>query len=487
MVADGMLLIGASLVLCGVLLSKASSRLGVPSLLLFLILGMLAGSQGVLGIEFDDAQLARQVGIVALAYILFSGGLGTRWGDVRPVLAPGAALASFGVLATAVVLGLLSSAVLGIDPLEGLLLGAVIAATDAAAVFSILRSRGVALNRRLAALLEFESGSNDPTAVFLTVGVIALIQGDADGVGDLVILFVQQMSIGLVAGWLFARLALVLINRLRLEYDGLYSVLTISLVLLLFEATSAIGGSGFLAAYIAGITMANSAFIHKSSLLKFHDAIAWLSQIAMFVVFGLLVFPRELPDVAGQGILIAVVLIFLARPLAVFVTLLPFRIPVREMSFISWVGLRGATPIILATFPLVAGVPDADTIFNVVFFVVIASVLVQGTTIPAVARLLGVASSDERPTSKVFEAVFSGDTAHNLREVRVPAASPAVGRSVVELGLPPGVLIVLLYRDDTVHVPQGNTVIVADDEVLLLAAEDSDYAAACHILKGHAS
>jgi potassium/hydrogen antiporter len=483
-IASGGLFLAAALLLAGVLLSKTSSRFGVPSLLLFLFLGMLAGSEGVLGIEFDDAELASRVGVVALAYILFNGGLGTSWHDIRGVLAPGIALASFGVLVTAGILGLLAAAVLGIDPLEGLLLGAIIGSTDAAAVFSILRSRGVAIRQRVGSLLELESGSNDPAAVFLTIGIIALIQGDADGAFDLVVMFAQQMALGVAMGWLLARLALVLINRLRLEYDGLYPVLTIAFVLLIFEATSILGGSGFLAAYVAGLTMGNAAFLHKGSLIRFHDAIAWLAQIGMFVVFGLLVFPSQLPAVAGQGLLLAAVLVFVARPVAVFLTLAPFRLPLREVGFVSWVGLRGATPIILATFPLVEGVPDADTIFNVVFFVVLTSVLLQGTTVPAAARIFGVVSGQMRRPNRAIEAVISGDTAHSLREVVIPSSSPAVGRSIIDLGLPSGVLIVLIHRGDAVQVPQGGTIIEAADEVLLLAEEEVDFRTARLALTG---
>jgi potassium/hydrogen antiporter len=481
------LLIGAALLLAGVLLSKTSSRLGVPSLLVFLFLGMLAGSEGLLRIEFDDAELAQQVGVLALAFILFSGGISTRWTEIRVVLAPGVALATVGVLITAVVLGLLASMVLGIDPLEGLLLGAIIASTDAAAVFSILRSRGVAIGERLSSLLELESGSNDPMAVFLTVGLISLIQAEADGPVDLLVLFVQQMSLGLALGYLLARLALVLINRLRLEYDGLYPVMTVAFVVLIFQGTDAVGGSGFLAAYVAGLTMANAAFIHKGSLLRFHDAIGWLAQIGMFVVFGLLVFPSELPAVAGEGLLVAAVLILVARPLAVALVLIPFRVPARQVGFVSWVGLRGATPIILATFPLVEGVPDADTIFNVVFFVVLTSVLIQGTTVPAAARLLGVVTGGAWRPNPAFEAVISGDATHNLREVLISPESPAAGRSVVELRLPDGVLIVLLHRDGSVRVPQGGTVLRAGDEVLILAEGEEDFTAARAVLEGSPS
>jgi cell volume regulation protein A len=467
--ANPLFFLAAILLLAGVLLSKTSSRLGVPSLLLFLVLGMLAGSEGILGIDFEDFELAQRYGIIALAFILFSGGAGTAWRDIRQVLVPGVALATVGVLLSAIVLGAIAAAILGLGLLEGMLLGSVIASTDAAAVFSILRSRGVAIVPRLRHLLELESGSNDPAAVFLTVGMIALIEGTADGVTDLIGLFVIQMGVGLVAGWLLARGAVTLINHVRLEYDGLYPVLTVAFVVLTYEGTAWLGGSGFLATYVAGLTIANAEFLHKRSLLRFHDAVAWLMQISMFVLMGLLVFPSHLIPVAGQALLVAAVLMLVARPLAVLLTLVPFRLPAREVKFVSWVGLRGATPIILATFPVVSGVPNAETIFNVVFFVVLLSVLAQGTTIPAAARRLGVAAPLRAAEQYSFDAILAGDGGHDLRQVTIADEAPAVGRTVVSLALPPGVLLVLLYRDGQSMVPQGGTVLEAGDRVLLLA------------------
>lgn len=481
--ANPLIFLAAVLLLAGVLLSKTSSRFGVPSLLLFLVLGMLAGSEGLLGIEFEDFELAQRYGIIALAFILFSGGAGTAWRDVRRVLVPGVALATVGVLLSAIVLGAIAAWILGLALLEGMLLGSVIASTDAAAVFSILRSRGVAILPRLRHLLELESGSNDPAAVFLTVGMIALIQRTSGGVIDLIGLFVLQMGLGLVAGWLLARGAVALINRLRLEYDGLYPVLTVAFVLLTYEGTAWLGGSGFVATYVAGLTIANAEFLHKRSLLRFHDAIAWLMQISMFVLMGLLVFPSDLVPVAGQATLVAAVLLLVARPLAVMLTLIPFRLPAREIAFVSWVGLRGATPIILATFPVVAGIDDGQIIFDVVFFVVLLSVLVQGTTIPAVAKRLGLATKLQTENTYTFDAVIAGDEGHGLREVTIGEGAPASGRSIVSLGLPAGVLVVLLYRTGQILVPQGGTVLEPGDRVLLLAEEDT-YPAARDLLAG---
>ena len=481
--SDPLIFLGAALLLIGVLLSKTSSRFGVPSLLLFLLLGMLGGSEGLLGIEFEDFALAQRYGIVALAFILFSGGAGTAWRDIRPVLAPGVALATVGVLLSAVVLGSLAAVILGLPLLEGMLLGSIIASTDAAAVFSLLRSRGVSIAPRLRSLLELESGSNDPAAVFLTVGIITLIQSPDAGLLTLVQLFVVQMGVGLLAGWLFAQGAVRLINRLQLEYEGLYPALTIAFVLITYEGTAWLGGSGFIAVYVAGLTFANTEFLHKRSLLRFHDALAWLMQISMFVLMGLLVFPSNLPPVAGPATLVAAVLMFVARPLAVFLTLAPFRTSIRDMTFIAWVGLRGATPIVLATFPVVAGVANGETLFDVVFFVVFLSVLAQGTTIPAAARRLGLAILTPRANRYSFDAVISGDDGHSLREVTIVEGAPAVGRSIVNLGMPAGVLVVLLYRAGHVVVPQGGTVLQAGDRVLLLA-EDGSYQVARALLTG---
>jgi len=479
--ANPLILLAAGLLLTGVLLSKTSSRIGVPSLLLFLGLGMLAGSEGLLGIHFEDFALAQRFGILALAFILFSGGASTAWRDIRRVLVPGVALATVGVLVSAVVVGALAAVILGLELLEGLLLGSIIASTDAAAVFSILRSRGVAIVPRLRHLLELESGSNDPAAVFLTVGMIGLNLGTTAG-GGLLGLFVVQMGGGLVAGVVLAQAAIALINRLHLEYDGLYPVLTVAFVLLIYEGTAWLGGSGFVATYVAGLTMANAEFRHKRSLLRFHDAIAWLMQIAMFVLMGLLVFPSRLVPVAQQAVLVAAVLMLVARPLAVLLTLVPLRASAREIGLVSWVGLRGATPIILATFPAVAGVHNADTIFHVVFFVVLVSVILQGTTIPMVARRLGLTTTATPTASDTFDAVIEGDT-ERLREIVVRAGAPAVGRTLVSLKLPAGVLVALIYRAGHILVPQGGSVLEAGDR-LLVAAEDEHLAAARRVLTG---
>ena len=464
-------LVAGVLLLVGVLASKPSSRYGVPGLLLFLGLGMLAGSDGIGGIEFDDVELARSFGIVALAFILFSGGLSTKYVDIRRVLAPGLTLATVGVAVTALALGGLSSWLLDISLQEGFLLGAVVASTDAAAVFAILRSRGIAMEQRLGSMLELESGSNDPAAVFLTLAMIDVIEGDA-GAGGIVASFFLQMSIGLVAGYVLARIASWTINRVALDFDGLYPVLTFAFVLIVLEGVTQLGGSGFLALYVAGVTLGNRSFVHKRSLTRFHDAVAWLMQIGMFVMLGLLVFPSDFPDVVWPALAVTALLMFVARPLAAFATLLPYRLPARQIAFVSWVGLRGATPIILATFPVAAGLENSSVLFNAVFFVVLTSVLIQGTTISTTAKWLKLGGDPPPPREISFDSVITGDDGPQLHEVTVPPASPAAGRALLELGLPAGVLVVLVRRDDRSFMPQGGTVLEVDDDVLIVAEEE---------------
>jgi cell volume regulation protein A len=469
---EQLLLVASVLLILSILASKTSGALGVPALLVFLLIGMLAGSDGPGGIYFDDARLAQSLGVVALAVILFAGGLDTEWRSVRPVLGRALALATFGVLMTALLLGGFMSSVLGYSLLDGLLLGAIVSSTDAAAVFAVLRSRNVSLKGRLKPLLELESGSNDPMAVFLTTGLIRLITTPGASVGELAPAFVLQMTLGAAAGYGLARLMILLVNRLRLEYEGLYPVLTLSFVLLTYGATTVVGGNGFLAVYVAGLVMGHHDFIHKRSLTRFHDGLAWLMQIAMFLTLGLLVFPSRLPPVIGVGLLVSVFLMLVARPASVFLTLAVTRMPFREQAMVAWVGLRGAVPIILATFPLVAGVPRADHIFNLVFFIVLTSVLLQGTAIPVVARWLRVDAPLAATPSLLSEALATPDLKAALVELTVPCDSQAAGRQVVELGFPEGALIVLIKRGDEMLVPSGGTVVAADDILLVVGKPD---------------
>jgi cell volume regulation protein A len=463
--AAGLLVIGA------IGASKISARLGVPALLLFLALGMAAGSEGPGGIEFNDFATAQSVGIVALAFILFAGGLDTEWSEVRPVVAPGLCLATVGVAASAVIAGAAAAWLLGLPLATGLLLGSIMSSTDAAAVFSVLRSQKVGLRGRIRPLLELESGSNDPMAIFLTLAFLTVVDEPSASVPGLLLLFVQQMVVGGVFGHVLARVAVWALNRVRLEHDGLYPVMMIGIVALIYGTTTLLGGSGFLAVYVAGLTMSGARFIHRKSLIRFQDAIAWVGQISMFLLLGLLVFPSALVEVAPHALLISAVLIFVARPVAVLLSLFASRFALREMAFVGWVGLRGAVPIILATFPLVEGIDRADEIFNVVFFVVLTSVLLQGTSVSSAARRLGVAQPWQPRRNAALDYVQTGSDL-DLHELEVAPHAPAAGRRLLELGMPPETVVVLVSRDGEYVTPQGATTFTPGDAVLVLAREE---------------
>lgn len=463
MVIERVLLIAAVLLLVSVLASKASGRLGVPALVIFIGIGMLAGSDGIGGIYFDDAFLAQFVGVMALAFILFAGGLDTDWKMVRPVLSRAVLLATLGVVISAGVMGLFAWQVLGFSLLEGMLLGAIVSSTDAAAVFTAMRARQMRLKGNVEPLLELESGSNDPMAVFLTMGLTLLIVTPGASVAGLAPQFVWQMGAGVALGLMFGWMAVQVINRVRLQVDGLYVVLTIATLLMAYAGTAMLGGNGFLAVYIAGIFMGQNNFVHKRSLMHFHDGLAWLMQIAMFLTLGLLVFPSQLGAVAGPAIAAALMLVFVARPIAVFVCLAFSTFNWREKVLISWVGLRGAVPIILATFPLLAGVPQANAIFNHVFFIVLFSVLLQGTTISFVARWLGL-QAPPAPRMNLSEHV-----ANAIVEIPVSASSQHAGKQIVELGLPASALIVSILREGATFVPNGSTVLEPEDVLLVVS------------------
>lgn len=468
------ILLGASiLVLLSILASKASDRFGIPSLLIFLVVGMLAGSEGLGGIHFDDPYLAQFLGVIALSFILFAGGLDTPMKDIRPVLGPGIALSTIGVVITAFLVGWFSHVVAGFSLREGLLLGAIISSTDAAAVFSVLRSKKVSLKGRLKPLLELESGSNDPMAVMLTLGYVRLLLNPADSAVELVPMILVQIVIGGIIGYGIGNGMTLVINHLRLGYDGLYSVLTLAFVPLTYGLTTTLQGNGFLAVYVAGLIMGNRSFIHKKSLMRFHDGLAWLMQISMFLVLGLLVFPSRLLPVTGAGLLISAFLMIIARPAGVFASTVHSGTALKEKAMISWVGLRGAVPIILATFPLLAGIPKADEIFNIVFFIVLTSALLQGTTIPVVARWLKVDAALQVKPLYPIECEPTGTIPCALVELHVPEDSAVADKQIIDIGLPDGALIALVGRDNEFFVPGGGTVIKPGDGLLLLADKET--------------
>ncbi|MGD1699772.1 potassium/proton antiporter [Dapis sp. BLCC M229] len=402
---EQLFIVAGVLLLAGIIASKAANKLGVPALLLFLLVGMVAGSEGIGGIEFDNPMQAKLIGDLALTLILFAGGLDTKWTQIRPVLWKGLTLSTVGVGITALLLGSFAWFMLGsftnfnIGPKgitwsEGLLLGAIMSSTDAAAVFSVLKTSNLGLKGDLQPLLELESGSNDPMAVLLTVQIVEILStGDTSIIKLLISLFLQ-IGVGGAFGYGMGRAIVWVVNHLRLNSQGLYPVATLAMAMLTYGITDLFGGNGFLAVYIAGVVMGNFRFIYSETIRSFHDGLSWLMQIVIFLTLGLLVFPSRLLPVASVAIVIAIFLIFIARPVSVFICLAFSGYRLREKLFISWVGLRGSVPIILATFPVTSGISGGRSIFNVVFFIVLTSVLVQGLTLAPAARWLGLVESN---------------------------------------------------------------------------------------------
>jgi len=468
---EAILLVISLLFLLSVIASKISSRFGVPALLLFAVIGMLAGSDGPGGIYFDYPWATQFLGITALALILFSAGFETNFSLVRPVLWQGISLATVGVAVSAVVVGLFSSWLLHLPVEEGLLIGAIISSTDAAAVFNVLRSRRLYLKGNLGELIELESGSNDPMAVLLTIALIRLMSHPETTLGSTALMVVVQLLLGAAAGYVIGRLIVVAVNRIRLEWEGLYPVFTVAMAVFAFAAIATMRGSGFVGVYVAGIIVGAGRLTHRTTLRLFHEGVAWLMQIAMFLVLGLQVFPSELPRVAISGMLIAFFLMLVARPVSVFVALPTSTYSVREKLFIAWAGLRGAAPIILATFPLLAGIKDSHLIFNIVFFVALTSLLLQGTTLAALARYWNLTAVTSR--QRAFPLLFNPDESidSHMADITVEAGSAADNRKIMDLQLPENTLVVLVSRKERFVVPQGSTILRGGDRLMVLLME----------------
>lgn len=465
---DNILLLGSILLFIG-LLGTRTTKYGVPVLLLFLVVGMLAGSDGFGGIYFNDPQTAKFIGAVALSFILFSGGLDTRWGDIKPVLWQGVVLSTFGVFLTAVIVGLFVTTVTSLSWLEGLLLGSIVSSTDAAVVFSILRSKSIALKGNLRPLLELESGSNDPMAYFLTICFTFLLTHEDAGYMAMVVMFFKQMALGGVIGYAMGWLMRKTINWIRLDYDGLYSVLLITMMIFTFSFSEFAGGNSFLAVYISACVLGNRNFIHKKSLIKHFDGQAWLMQGIMFITLGLLVFPRQLVPYIGVGLIISFVLIMVARPLSVYLCLWWFGISNRKKVFISWVGLRGAVPIVLATYPLTAGIDKSNIIFNLVFFISITSILVQGTTLSLLAKWLNLTLPAQVKKISTFEKELTLRDKSIIVQTTIPSSCPSIGKSMVELSLDGAITVASIERDGKYFTPDGKTRIQKNDRLSVLS------------------
>ncbi|WP_299754860.1 potassium/proton antiporter [uncultured Pontibacter sp.] len=469
------ILLGISILLfLSILVSKSLGRLGVPALVLFLGVGILAGSEGIGGIYFDDAKTAQSLGTLALTLILFSGGLDTRWQSTRPVLWRGITLSTLGVLITALLVGVFASYLLGFTLLEGMLLGAIVSSTDAAAVFSILRSRNIGLKNNLRPTLELESGSNDPMAYFLTVSFTFLLTNSEASLWDLVPMFFLQMSIGAVAGVAMGFVMAWTINRINLEQDGLYPALTLAMVLFTFSFTNLLNGNGFLAVYTSSVILGNKNFIHKRSLTRFYDGIAWLMQILMFLTLGLLVFPSHVLPVLGVGVLVSLFLIFVARPISVFISMAFFKSSWQDKVYLSWVGLRGAVPIVFATYPLLAGLNRSDMIFNIVFFIVLTSVMLQGTTLKLVADWLGLSLVEDATKRMQLGEDLGYNAKNELVELQLGPESSGIGKSLVQLQLPKTSLIVLIDRGGRFVTPNGQTVLEPYDKLMVMVDNEAE-------------
>jgi len=467
------LLVLSVLILISITLTKFSENLGLPSLILFLVVGMLAGSDGPGKIYFDNVYIAQYVGIVALIFILFSGGLETRYRDVKPVMWSAVSLSTIGVLLTTGAMGIFIHYFLNISLSESLLIGAIISSTDAAAVFSVLRARGTKLKGNIKPLLELESGSNDPAAIILTLIFIQFLQAEEITIFKVLLFLLQQLILGAVIGYGAGRLLSVAFNKFKFSYPSLYPVFAIASAIFIYAMAASLGASGILAVYIAAVVLGNSEFIQKKSLIRFFDGLALLGQIVMFLTLGLLVYPSQLYNVIGAGLILSAVLIFLARPIGVFVSMLFSKFKLNEKMFISWVGLRGAVPIILATFPLTAGLEIGPYIFNLIFFITLTSALVQGWSIPLVAKIFRVKGKTEIESHLPIEMTDRIKTNNDLLDLIIPLNSAVAGKTLAELSLPPESLITVIYRDNDYVVPSGGSVLEEGDMILVLVNKDN--------------
>lgn len=471
---ENIMLVGSILLFISLLAGKTSYKLGIPVLIFFLAIGMIAGSEGIGKINFDNPKIAQFIGVIALNFILFSGGFDTSWDSVKPVLWQGITLSTLGVLLTAIILGVFVWAITDFTIYEGLLLGSIVSSTDSAAVFSILRSKNIALKGHLRPTLELESGSNDPVAYILTIVFTGIVVNQDASIVQAIPMFFMQLILGGIMGFAFGIMGKWIINRIMLDYEGLYIVLVIAIMMFSFAATDFVGGNGFLAVYLCAIYLGNQNLIHKKKILKTFDSYAWLMQMVLFLTLGLLVFPSHVIPVIIPGLLISAFLIVVARPVSVFISLIPFKVQRRSRLFISWVGLRGAVPMVFATYPLLAGAEKADMIFNVVFFVSLTSVLIQGTTIPLVSKWLHLKLPMKVKPRTQIDIELADSVKSVLTEIFIPHGSRAVGRQLVDLGLPKTSHISFIERDSKYITPNGATRLKAHDKLFVISENKDD-------------
>jgi len=466
-----LILIAGLLLALGLAASLLAGHLRIPGLVLFLGVGMLVGSDGLGLIAFTDYGLARTIGIIALALILFEGGLAAGFSEIRPVLGSAVSLAMLGTLVTALVTGVVAYWLLDLTLLQGLLIGAIVSATDGAAIFALLR--GSTLKRRLARTLEGEAGMNDPVAVLLVLGFIQWILHPGYGVLDMALLLVKQLGIGLVAGVVVGWLAVQAFRRAKLATGGLYPVASLAVVAIAFGAADVLHGSGFLAVYLAGLAMGSAQLPARQTVHAFHDGLAWVAQLVMFLALGLLVFPHELDDIAWQGTLIALVLVLVARPLAVTLATAFAPLGFADRLVLGWAGLRGAVPVVLATFPVLANVPGSGNFFNIAFFAVLVSTLVQGSTFEPLATWLGATTAEPALPRPLVEVGTIRQLGADVVEVQIDEGDAAIGVRVRDLGLPREALVNVLVRGDEALPPRGSTRLEARDRLYIVARQDA--------------
>lgn len=464
------------MIICGLVLlicitsSKVLYKFGVPMLLIFIILGMLFGSDGVVGIYFDNYELTRELCSFGLVFIMFYGGFGTNWKEAKPVARESILMSTFGVIITSGLTGLFCYFVLKTSLLEGLLIGSIVGSTDAASVFSILRSQKLNLKGEIASILEVESGSNDPIAYMLTLIVLTLMNNG--GISSIVPIVIGQIIFGILIGVILSKLTVYIMRNANFEVDGFYTIFITAIAILSYALSEWVGGNGYLSVYIAGIIIGNSKIPHKRSLVHFFDGVSWIMQIMLFFVLGLLAFPSELPSVIGSSILISIFMIIIARPIATFGVLSWFKIPFKQQLFVSWVGLRGAASIVFAIYAITSGIPLENDIFHIIFFIALLSVAIQGTLIPKVARKLDLVD-DTKTVLKTFTD-YQEDRSTTLIEYNVDSKSSWKEKTIMEADIPEEILIVMIKRDSEIIVPKGSTLINQGD-ILVLSGNNIEY------------
>jgi cell volume regulation protein A len=472
--ADGHLILAAgALLTAGLVASFMAVRLRVPSLVLFMGVGMLVGSDALGWISFDNYRLERTIGVISLALILFEGGLTSGLLHLRPVLGAATSLATVGTAITAALVGLSASALFGFSAKQGLLLGAILSSTDGAAIFALLR--GSTLPRRLAQTLEGESGLNDPVAVLLVLTFINLLTQPGYGVGDIIVLFVRQLGIGVLVGVLVGSVGVYVLRRIRFSTAGLYPVASLTVVAVAYGGADTLHGSGFLAVYLAGLLLGSATLPAERTVVSFHEGLGWLAQVAMFVTLGLLVFPAQLGPVALKGTVLAIILVVIARPAAVLASTLPFVYGWSERAVLGWAGLRGAVPVVLATFPVIERVPHSLQFFNIVFFAVLVSTLLQGSTFETFARRLGVTANEPALPRPLTDAATIRSMGAEVLEYTIAPEDAIAGVHVRELGLPRDAVVSVIVRGENAIPPRGSTYLRAGDELHLLIGEESTH------------